>query len=203
MSGIGSGNNSSPLGQRVSDAAKQADAQNKIKQDISGSQNNGHDEVYFTQDEKAFVAASIAGAMVGGAVIGAAIGGAGIAIGAILKLPGNDVYTIEKGDTLASIAKKTLGDKATPDQINKFIDNVTKLNSDIIKDQDKIYAGDKIAIPDSGHKEGSAKAEISFIDGDTVHETKFKISEDVTLNSKSKYNKDGTTERSIGISVKF
>lgn len=109
------------------------------------------------------IGAAVAGGMLGaasqnqkaGALVGAL---AGAAAGALLKLPGNTTYKIKEGDSLESIAKKSLGPKASPKAIESFINETLTLNNDIIQDKNKIYTGDLIALP----QQQKAKAQESF-----------------------------------------
>ncbi|HEY9840016.1 MAG: LysM peptidoglycan-binding domain-containing protein [Candidatus Sericytochromatia bacterium] len=94
-----------------------------------------------------------------GALAGAMLGGI---VGSGLTLPDNRVYQIKEGDTLSKIAKDSLGPKASEADIQKFVEKVATLNSDLIKNPDSIQTGDKIAVP--LNKAGSAKQSQSFVD---------------------------------------
>lgn len=79
-----------------------------------------------------------------------------------IKMPGNQVYEVQKGDTLTSIARNSLGGRATEAQVAKFANKIAKLNADLIPQPDLIHPHDAIAVPVKGA--GKADKVINFLD---------------------------------------
>ncbi|MFN4151873.1 MAG: LysM peptidoglycan-binding domain-containing protein [Candidatus Sericytochromatia bacterium] len=72
---------------------------------------------------------------------------------------GETLYNIKTGDTLESISNKTLSKTSSVKEKDEFINGIVNLNSDIIKDKNKIYAGDTIALP----SKGNASSKVDFL----------------------------------------
>lgn len=144
-----------PLGERTSQAAQKAQLKKELSQvKMMGAATmlgGGAAALAMTNPASTPI---VAGMMAGGV-------GAALAMGQ-LNLPGNQVYEIKPDDTLWDIAEAQLGENASVQEIKAFVGELQQLNSDIIPNQDKIFAGDKIAIPTA--EKGSAKEVVSMFD---------------------------------------
>lgn len=79
-------------------------------------------------------------------------------------------YQIKSGDSLYKIASSQLGPGASRNQIQAFIDQVQSLNSDLIKSQDLIYAGDTIAMPPTVAPQGQAQTSVDLVETTPVEQ---------------------------------
>lgn len=78
----------------------------------------------------------------------------------------NGIYIVKDGDTLNGIARKIIGVKSTPTDIKNFIENVLKLNPDVIKNRNLVYKGQKLIIENISNKNASEnKFAIGLIEG--------------------------------------
>lgn len=60
--------------------------------------------------------------------------------------PDTEIYTVKDGDTLGSIARKQIGKKVPFSEVNKYIDEILKLNPDVVKNKNLVFPKDKIIL---------------------------------------------------------
>ena len=80
-------------------------------------------------------------------------------------------YIVQKGDSLAGIAKKFYGDESGNKLAN--VENILKANSKILKSINELSIGQKLIIPSLVSSETSIKKQSSVIDDDSSKSTEF------------------------------
>lgn len=140
-------------GQRISKEAQKAQKQDALKQSISIA-------LAGTGAAAGAAGSAAIGTPAAGAIIGGLLGGL---VGVQLALPNNKSYTIQPGDNLTSIAKSQLGDKASGNELEKYMEKVLDLNEDVIQNPHVLYKGDTIALP-AAPAQGQAKQIQNFLD---------------------------------------